>query len=136
MAEAERALFARLLDGLGNVPGLETLTLWPEGSVDRVGVVAFNLAPYRDPGSPYAAALAGTDAAWARVYRFAPGPAAAGRAVARAATTPRPAPRYVVPAGNRLLVAALTALPTPAADAAKRRIMGLPGRPRLRRPRG
>ena len=49
IAEAERALFARLLDGLGNVPGLETLTLWPEGSVDRVGVVAFNLAPYRDP---------------------------------------------------------------------------------------
>jgi len=49
VAETERALFARLLDGLGKVPGLETLTLWPEGSVDRVGVVAFNLAPYRDP---------------------------------------------------------------------------------------
>jgi NAD(P)-dependent dehydrogenase (short-subunit alcohol dehydrogenase family) len=84
------------------------------------------LAPYRDPGSPYAPALAATDAAWARVYRFAPGPAAAGRAVARAATADRPAPRYVVPARNRLVVAALTALPTFAADAAKRRIMGLP----------
>jgi NAD(P)-dependent dehydrogenase (short-subunit alcohol dehydrogenase family) len=94
------------------------------------------LAPYRDPGSPYAGALAGTDAAWARVYRFAPGPAAAGRAVARAATAARPAPRYVVPARNRLVVAALTALPTPAADAAKRRVMALPGRPRLRRPGG
>jgi NAD(P)-dependent dehydrogenase (short-subunit alcohol dehydrogenase family) len=66
------------------------------------------LAPYRDPGSPYAAALAGTDAAWARVYRFAPGPAR-----------------------DRLVLAALTALPTAAADAAKRRIMGLP---RLRPP--
>ena len=86
-------------------------------------------APDRDPGSPYAAALAGTDAAWARVYRLAPGPAAAGRAVARAATSAHPRPRYVVPALNRLVVAALTVLPTPAADTAKRRIMGLPGRP-------
>ena len=86
------------------------------------------LAPYRDPGSPYAAALAGTDAAWARVYRFAPGPSAAGRAIVRAATADRPAPRYVVPARNRLVVAALTSLPTTAADATRRRIMGLPGR--------
>jgi hypothetical protein len=90
------------------------------------------LAPYRDPASPYATALAGTDAAWSRVYRFAPGPAPAGRAIVRAATTPRPAPRYIVPARNRLVVATLAALPTPAADATKRRIMGLPslrGRP-------
>jgi NAD(P)-dependent dehydrogenase (short-subunit alcohol dehydrogenase family) len=99
------------------------------------------LAPYRDPGSPYATALAGTDAAWARVYRLAPGPGSAGRAVVRAATTARPAPRYVVPAHNRLVVAALGALPTAAADATKRRIMGLPpspgraGRP-VRRPEG
>ena len=94
------------------------------------------LAPYRDPGSPYAAALAGTDAAWARVYRFAPGPSAAGRAIARAATADRPAPRYVVPARNRLVVAALASLPTPAADAAKRRIMGLPAHPNRRPPPG
>ncbi|HEY6706390.1 MAG TPA: SDR family oxidoreductase, partial [Actinomycetota bacterium] len=87
------------------------------------------LAPYRDPASPYATALAGTDAAWARVYRFAPGPAAAGRAIVRAATTARPATRYVVPARNRLVVAALVALPTSAADATKRRIMGLPPLP-------
>ena len=93
------------------------------------------LDPYRDPGSPYAAALAGTDAAWARVYRFAPGPSAAGRAIVRAATADRPAPRYVVPARNRLVVAALAALPTPAADAAKRRIMGLPPHP-VRPPEG
>jgi NAD(P)-dependent dehydrogenase (short-subunit alcohol dehydrogenase family) len=84
------------------------------------------LAPYRDPASPYATALAGTEAAWARVYRFAPGPAPAGRAIVRAATTARPAARYVVPARNRLVVAALVALPTSAADATKRRIMGLP----------
>jgi NAD(P)-dependent dehydrogenase (short-subunit alcohol dehydrogenase family) len=88
------------------------------------------LAPYRDPASPYAAALAGTDAAWARAYRFASGPAAAGRVVARAATTERPARRYVVPARNRLVLAGLAALPAPAADAAKRLIMGLPGRAR------
>jgi short-subunit dehydrogenase len=109
-----------------------TVVLVEPGAV-RTGFAAralAGLAPYCDPGSPYAMALAGTDAAWARVYRFAPGPAAAGPAVARAATTPRPAPRYVVPARNHLLVAALTALPTPAADATRRRIMGLPGRPR------
>jgi NAD(P)-dependent dehydrogenase (short-subunit alcohol dehydrogenase family) len=87
------------------------------------------LAPYRDPASPYAAALSGTDAAWARAYRFAPGPAVAGRAVRRAATSPRPARRYVVPARNRLLLAALAALPTGAADATKRRVMGWPPRP-------
>ena len=103
----------------------------------RTGFAARALAgldPYRDPGSPYAAALAGTDAAWARVYKFAPGPSAAGRAIARAATADRPAPRYVVPARNRLVVAALAALPTPAADAAKRRIMGLPAHPNRRPP--
>ena len=94
------------------------------------------LAPYRDPGSPYAAALAGTDAAWARVYRFSPGPSAAGRAIVRAATADRPSPRYVVPARNRLVVAALATLPTPAADAAKRRIMGLPAHPNRRPPPG
>jgi NADP-dependent 3-hydroxy acid dehydrogenase YdfG len=93
------------------------------------------LAPYRDPGSPYAAALAGTDAAWARVYRLSPGPSAAGRAIVRAATADRPSPRYVVPARNRLVVAALATLPTPAADAAKRRIMGLPPHP-VRPPEG
>jgi NAD(P)-dependent dehydrogenase (short-subunit alcohol dehydrogenase family) len=87
------------------------------------------LAPYRDPASPYAAALAGTDAAWSRVYRFAPGPAPAGRAIVRAATADHPATRYVAPARNRLVLAALRALPTTAADATKRRIMGLRGPP-------
>ena len=105
----------------------------------RTGFAARALAgldPYRDPGSPYAAALAGTDAAWAWVYRFAPGPSAAGRAIVRAATADRPSPRYVVPARNRLVVAALASLPTPAADAAKRRIMGLPAHPNRRPPPG
>jgi NAD(P)-dependent dehydrogenase (short-subunit alcohol dehydrogenase family) len=107
-----------------------TVVLVEPGAV-RTGFAAralAALAPYRDPASPYAAALAGTDDAWGRPYRLAPGPAAAGRAVVRAATTPNPAPRYVVPARNRLVVATLGALPTAAADATKRRIMGLPGR--------
>jgi NAD(P)-dependent dehydrogenase (short-subunit alcohol dehydrogenase family) len=107
-----------------------TVVLVEPGAI-RTGFAAralAGLAPYRDPGSPYAAALAGTDAAWSRVYRFAPGPASAGRAIARAATVDRPKARYVVPARNRLVVAALTGLPTAAADATKRRIMGLPGR--------
>ena len=49
VAEHERALAAHLWDGLANVPGLEMLTLWEPGSVDRVGVAAFNLDGYRDP---------------------------------------------------------------------------------------
>ena len=116
-----------------------TVVLVEPGAV-RTGFAATalsGLTPYRDPASPYAAALAGTDAAWARVYRFAPGPAGVGRAIVRAATADRPAPRYVVPAHNRLVVAALAALPTGVADAAKRRIMGLPARPgAIRRPAG
>jgi NAD(P)-dependent dehydrogenase (short-subunit alcohol dehydrogenase family) len=105
-----------------------TVVLVEPGAV-RTGFAARALAglgPYRDPGSPYADAMAGTDAAWARVYRLAPGPGPAGRAIVRAATSDRPARRYVVPFRNRLVVAALTTLPTAAADATKRRIMGLP----------
>jgi NAD(P)-dependent dehydrogenase (short-subunit alcohol dehydrogenase family) len=97
-----------------------TVVLVEPGAI-RTGFAAralAGLALYRDPTSPYAPALAGTDA----------GPAGAGRAIARAATTARPAARYVVPAHNRLIVAALDALPTAAADATKRRIMGLPAR--------
>ena len=105
-----------------------TVVLVEPGAV-RTGFAAqalAGLAPYRDPASPYATALAGTDAAWSRVYHLAPGPPSAGRAIVRAATSARPAARYVVPARNRLVVAALVALPTSAADATKRRIMGLP----------
>ena len=105
-----------------------TVVLVEPGAV-RTGFAAralAGLAPYRDPESPYAEAMAGTEEAWARVYRLAPGPGPAGRAIVRAATSPRPARRYVAPFRNRLVVAALTTLPTAAADAAKRRIMGLP----------
>jgi NAD(P)-dependent dehydrogenase (short-subunit alcohol dehydrogenase family) len=111
-----------------------TVVLVEPGAV-RTGFAARALGaldPYRDPASPYAAALARTDAAWALVYRLSPGPAAAGRAIVRAATAERPAARYVAPARNRLILATAGALPTAAADAAKRRIMGLrarPGRP-------
>jgi NAD(P)-dependent dehydrogenase (short-subunit alcohol dehydrogenase family) len=107
-----------------------TVVLVEPGAL-RTGFAARALSaldPYRDPGSPYADAVAGTDAAWARVFRLSPGPAAAGRAVARAATVHRPAPRYVVPARYRLLLAALATLPTGPADATKRRIVGLPSR--------
>ena len=113
-----------------------TVVLVEPGPV-RTGFAATALAalgPYRDLGSPYAAALAGTDTTWARVYRLAPGPAAAGRAVGGGATSAHPRPRYVVPAHNRLVVAALTALPTPAPTPPAQGVMGLPGRPRLRRP--
>ena len=109
-----------------------TVVLVEPGAV-RTGFAARALAaldPYRDPGSPYSTALAGTDAARARVYRFSPGPAAAARAVVRAATTDHPPAHYVAPARYRLLPAVLAVLPTAAADAAKRRIMGLPGRRR------
>jgi NAD(P)-dependent dehydrogenase (short-subunit alcohol dehydrogenase family) len=82
------------------------------------------LAPYRDPASPYAGVVARTDAAWARVYRFAVAPAVVSRAIERAATADRPAARYVVPARYRLLPAALAVTPVRLADAAKRRVMG------------
>jgi NAD(P)-dependent dehydrogenase (short-subunit alcohol dehydrogenase family) len=81
------------------------------------------LAPYRDPSSPYAAAVAGSDAAWARVYRFAAAPVAVARVIEHAATAGRPAPRYVVPAHWRLVPAALALAPVRLADAAKRRVM-------------
>jgi selenocysteine lyase/cysteine desulfurase len=49
VAEHEATLAGRLRNGLLDVPGLETLTLWPPATVDRVGVATFNLAGYRDP---------------------------------------------------------------------------------------
>lgn len=82
------------------------------------------LAPYRDPDSPYAAALASSDHVWARVYRFAAAPTAVSRVIERAATAPRPAPRYVVPTLYRLLPAALAVTPHRVADVVKRQVMG------------
>jgi selenocysteine lyase/cysteine desulfurase len=49
VAAHERELAEYLWDGLATVPGLELLTLWPAGAVDRVGVATFNLDGYRDP---------------------------------------------------------------------------------------
>jgi selenocysteine lyase/cysteine desulfurase len=49
VASHERSLAVRLWTRLATVPGLELLTLWPPGTVDRVGVATFNLAGYRDP---------------------------------------------------------------------------------------
>jgi selenocysteine lyase/cysteine desulfurase len=49
VAAHERSLAVRMWTALEGVPGLELLTLWPRGTVDRVGVATFNLAGYRDP---------------------------------------------------------------------------------------
>jgi selenocysteine lyase/cysteine desulfurase len=49
VAAHERSLAVRLWTGLARVPGLEMLTQWAPGRVDRVGVATFNLARYRDP---------------------------------------------------------------------------------------
>ena len=49
VAAHERSLAVRLWTGLATVPGLEQLTLWQPGTVDRVGVATFNLDGYRDP---------------------------------------------------------------------------------------
>ena len=49
VAAHERSLAVRMWTALGRVPGLEMLTQWAPGSVDRVGVATFNLARYRDP---------------------------------------------------------------------------------------
>ena len=49
VAAHERSLARRLWATLEQVPGLRTYTLWPAGSVDRVGVAAFNLDGIRHP---------------------------------------------------------------------------------------
>jgi selenocysteine lyase/cysteine desulfurase len=49
VAHHERQLARRLWRRLSAVPGLELLTLWPAGAVDRVGVAAFTLDRYRHP---------------------------------------------------------------------------------------
>jgi selenocysteine lyase/cysteine desulfurase len=49
VAAHERSLAVRMWTALDRVPGLEMLTQWAPGSVDRVGVATFNLARYRDP---------------------------------------------------------------------------------------
>src|SRR3954451_1916370 len=47
VAERERWIAARLWAGLRTVPGVRTLSLWPDAA-DRVGVATFNLDGYRD----------------------------------------------------------------------------------------
>ncbi len=49
VAAHERALARRLWPALERIPGLSSYTLWPAGSVDRVGVATFNLDGYRHP---------------------------------------------------------------------------------------
>ena len=49
VAEHERALAARLWEGLGEIAGLRTLRLWPDPTAERVGVATFTLAGYPDP---------------------------------------------------------------------------------------
>lgn len=49
VAAHERSLAVRLWTALARVPGVEMLTQWAPGTVDRVGVATFNLAGYRDP---------------------------------------------------------------------------------------
>ena len=43
VASRERALAENLWSSLAGIDGLRMLTLWPPGSVDRVGVAAFEL---------------------------------------------------------------------------------------------
>jgi selenocysteine lyase/cysteine desulfurase len=49
VAAHERSLAVRMWTALESIPGLELLTLWPRGTVDRVGVATFTLAGFRDP---------------------------------------------------------------------------------------
>jgi selenocysteine lyase/cysteine desulfurase len=49
VAAHERALSRRLWASLERIPGLSAYTLWPAGSVDRVGVATFNLDGLRHP---------------------------------------------------------------------------------------
>jgi selenocysteine lyase/cysteine desulfurase len=47
VAAHERALARRMWEALGEIDGAESYTLWPVGSVDRVGIATFNLAGFR-----------------------------------------------------------------------------------------
>jgi selenocysteine lyase/cysteine desulfurase len=49
VARHEQALAERLWRRLADVPGLDMLTLWPEGAADRVGVATFVLDGHRHP---------------------------------------------------------------------------------------
>ena len=49
VAAHERSLAVRMWTALESIPGLELLTLWPRGTVDRVGVATFTLLGFRDP---------------------------------------------------------------------------------------
>ena len=49
VAAHERALAARLWDGLRAVPGLHTLRLWRAAAADRIGVATFTLDGYPHP---------------------------------------------------------------------------------------
>ena len=49
VAAHERALAARLWDGLRAVPGLHTMRLWRAAAADRVGVATFTLDGYPHP---------------------------------------------------------------------------------------
>ena len=49
VARRERVLAERLREGLATVPGLQSLALWDDPGVDRVGVATFNLDGYRHP---------------------------------------------------------------------------------------
>ncbi len=63
----EQALVDRLLDGLGSLPGVRLLRLWPD-SADRVGVVGFTVTGH-DPGR-LAAALSAEHGIGVRDGRF------------------------------------------------------------------
>ena len=129
---AVRALTDALRMELGPF-GLEVVLVEP-GAV-RTGFrdrALHELDAYLDPGSPYAAALTNSRTVWDLTFWMAVGPETVARTIERAATAARPAARYAVPARDRLLLGALAALPTPAADAAKRLVMGWPPRARAR----
>lgn len=49
VAAHERTLAARLWSGLGDVPGLRTLRMWPGDGAERVGLAAFTFAGHPPP---------------------------------------------------------------------------------------
>lgn len=81
-------------------------------------------ARYRDSDSPYDDAVAGINEVYARAYRRSPGPDRPALLIQRAIEDRRPRARYIT-TPSRLQLALFRALPTPAADALKRRATGL-----------
>lgn len=106
--------------------GIEVVLIEP-GYIDTgfTQTTLDTLAPYREPGSPYAASLALADGADEKLAPFAAKPRAVSRAIEKAIARRYPRARYVAPAINALGPWMRILIPTRLLDWVFRRVAGL-----------